>query len=56
MLEWGKNLSSFSPRISAAGLAGLQVIRGYNQELAQAITVTALAADFDLDNLVERLG
>jgi phage protein D/phage baseplate assembly protein gpV len=56
VLKWGKNLSSFSPRISAAGLAGLQVIRGYNQELAQAITATAVAADFDLDNLVEKLG
>ncbi|MGV9385756.1 phage baseplate assembly protein V [Nonomuraea sp. NPDC003707] len=56
VLTWGKNLSGFSPCISAAGMAGLQVIRGYNQELAQAITVTALAADFDLDDLVERLG
>jgi phage protein D/phage baseplate assembly protein gpV len=56
VLEWGRNLSSFSPRISAAGLAGLQVIRGYNQELAQAIYATALAADFDPDDLVERLG
>ena len=54
--EWGRNLSSFAPRISAAGLAGLQVIRGYNQELAQTIYVAALAADLDLDNLVERLG
>jgi phage protein D/phage baseplate assembly protein gpV len=56
VLEWGKNLSSFSPRISAAGMAGLQVIRGYNQELAQSIYVAALAMDFDLDNLIERLG
>lgn len=56
VLEWGRNLSSFRPRISAAGLAGLQVVRGYNQELAQSITVAALAADFDLDDLVERLG
>jgi phage baseplate assembly protein gpV len=56
VLEWGRNLSSFSPRISAAGMAGLQVIRSYNQELAQTIAVTALAADFDIDNLVERLG
>jgi phage protein D/phage baseplate assembly protein gpV len=56
VLEWGKNLSSFTPRISSAGLAGLQVIRGYNQELAQAIYAAALAADLDLDNLVERLG
>lgn len=56
VLEWGRNLASFSPRISAAGMAGLQVVRGYNQELAQSITVTALAADFDLDDIVERLG
>jgi phage protein D/phage baseplate assembly protein gpV len=55
-LEWGKNLSSFSPRISAAGLAGVQEIRVYNQELAQALTVTMLAVDLDTDNLVERLG
>jgi phage protein D/phage baseplate assembly protein gpV len=56
VLEWGKNLSSFSPRISSAGMAGLQIIRGYNQELAQAILSTAIAADFDVDNLVEKLG
>lgn len=56
ILEWGTNLSSFSPRISAAGLAGLQVVRGYNQELAQTIEFTVLAADFDPDTLVERLG
>jgi phage protein D/phage baseplate assembly protein gpV len=56
VLEWGKNLSSFSPRISSAGMAGLQIIRGYNQELAQAIATTAIAADFDVDNLVEKLG
>ena len=55
-LEWGKNLSSFSPRISAAGLAGVQEIRVYNQELAQAITVTILAASLDVETLVERLG
>lgn len=56
VLEWGRNLSSFEPRISAAGLAGLQVIRGYNQELAQTIYGAALALDLDADNLVERLG
>lgn len=56
VLEWGTNLSSFHPRISAAGLAGLQVIRSYSQDLAQSITVMALAADFDLENIVERLG
>jgi phage baseplate assembly protein gpV len=56
VLEWGRNLSSFAPRISSAGLAGLQVVRGYNQELAQTIHVAVLAADLDLDNLIERLG
>jgi phage protein D/phage baseplate assembly protein gpV len=56
VLEWGRNLSSLAPRISAAGLAGLQVIRGYNQELAQSIYAAALAADFDPDDIVERLG
>jgi phage protein D/phage baseplate assembly protein gpV len=56
VLEWGRNLSSFTPRISTAGLAGLQVVRGYNQELAQEIHVAVLAADLDLDNLIERLG
>jgi phage protein D/phage baseplate assembly protein gpV len=56
VLEWGRNLSSFNPRISAAGLAGLQVIRGYDQELAQAITVAVLAGDLGVDDLLERLG
>ncbi|WP_194814239.1 phage baseplate assembly protein V [Nocardia sp. XZ_19_385] len=56
VLEWGKNLSSFAPKISTAGLAGLQVIRSYNQELAQTLLGIALAADFDLTNLEERLG
>ncbi|WP_328475135.1 phage baseplate assembly protein V [Actinoplanes sp. NBC_00393] len=55
VLEWGKNLSSFSPRISAAGLAGVQEIQVYNQELAQAITVTMLA-DLDPETITERLG
>ncbi|MFD8498401.1 phage baseplate assembly protein V [Amycolatopsis sp. NPDC059657] len=56
VLEWGRNLTAFRPRISAAGLAGLQIVRGYNQELAQTIYGAALAADFDMDNLVERIG
>jgi phage protein D/phage baseplate assembly protein gpV len=55
-LEWGRNLSSFSPRISATGLAGIEVIRDYNQELAQTIFGIAVSADFDLDDLEERLG
>jgi phage protein D/phage baseplate assembly protein gpV len=56
VLEWGRNLSSFSPRISAAGLAGLQVVRGYSQELAQSVTAAVEAADVDPGNLLERLG
>ncbi|GAA4842611.1 VgrG-related protein [Saccharopolyspora rosea] len=56
VLEWGRNLSSFSPRISAAGLAGLQVVRGYNQELAQTVRAAVPTADLDPDVLVERLG
>jgi phage protein D/phage baseplate assembly protein gpV len=56
VLEWGRNLSSFSPRISAAGLAGLQIIRDYNQELAQSVFGIAMAADFDTANLEEKLG
>ncbi len=56
VLEWGRNLSSFSPKISSAGLAGIQFIRGYNQELAQTIVGMALAFDFDPTNIQERLG
>src|SRR5690349_7137118 len=56
VLEWGSNLSSFTPRISSAGLAGVQVIRDYNQELAQTIFGMALAVDIDPHNVVERLG
>jgi phage protein D/phage baseplate assembly protein gpV len=56
VLEWGRTLSSFTPRISAAGMAGLQVVRDYNQELATSIVSAAVAADFDPEDLVERLG
>src|ERR1700677_1068079 len=37
VLEWGQSLKSFSPRFSTAAMSGLQVIRGYNEELATAI-------------------
>jgi phage protein D/phage baseplate assembly protein gpV len=56
ILEWGRNLSSFTARISGAGLAGLEVIRGYNQELAQSIYAAAIAVDLNGNNLLERLG
>jgi len=56
VLEWGKNLSSYSPRISSANQAGLQVVRSYNEELAQDIVAVAMAADFNPDTFVEKLG
>ena len=56
VLEWGRNLISFEPRISSAGLAGMQVIRGYNQELAQTIVAFAMAGDLNPETLVEKLG
>lgn len=57
VLEWGRNLSSFAARISGAGLAGLQVVRSYNQELAQSIYAAAVAGDVRPNSdLLERLG
>jgi phage protein D/phage baseplate assembly protein gpV len=56
VLEWGKSLSSFTPRLSKAGLAGLQIIRGYNEDLAQTIVGFATSLDLSVDNIVERLG
>jgi phage protein D/phage baseplate assembly protein gpV len=55
-LEWGKTLMSFSPRFSTAAMAGLQVIRGYNEALAQAVIGVAAGALIDLDAVVEKLG
>jgi phage protein D/phage baseplate assembly protein gpV len=56
VLEWGRNLSQFSPRISSTGLAGINVLRDYNQELAQTIYGIATSLDFDAVDLEERLG
>jgi phage protein D len=56
VLEWGRSLSSFTPRLSSGGQAGVQVVRGYNEELAQTIVGVAAATDLDLDAVVERLG
>lgn len=56
LLEWGRNLSSFRPRLSSSAAAGVQVVRGYNQELAQTVMGLALAADLDLGRLTEQLG
>lgn len=57
-LEWGKNLSSFSPRLSTSGQVGLLSIQDYDQKLAQTIVglVPVIAADTNLDNIIERLG
>jgi phage protein D len=58
VLEWGKNLISFSPRLSMSGQHGIQVVRSYNYELAQSIVsiLPALAVAPDFDDLLERLG
>jgi phage protein D/phage baseplate assembly protein gpV len=57
-LEWGKNLSSFSPRLATSGQAGAISVFDYDQELGQAIVglVPVISADFDLESLRERLG
>jgi phage protein D/phage baseplate assembly protein gpV len=56
VLEWGQSLRSFAPRLSTATMGGLQVIRGYNEELATAIVGVATGALLDLTDIVNRLG
>ena len=56
MLEWGQSLRSFSPRLSTATMGGLQVIRGYNEELATAIVAAVTGDLLNLDDIVNRLG
>jgi phage protein D len=56
VLEWGTNLSSFSPRVANSGMAGMQVVRGYSQELAQSVVGVMSATALDLDSILERLG
>lgn len=56
VLEWGRSLSSFAPRMSAAAMAGIQVIRGYNEKLAQSVVGFAMAGDLSPDAIVEKLG
>lgn len=57
-LEWGKNLNSFSPRLSTSGQVGLLSIQDYDQKLAQTIVglVPVISTDLSLDNIIERLG
>jgi len=56
VLEWGQSLRSFSPRLSTAAMGGLQVIRGYNEELATAVVAAVTGDLLSLDDLVNRLG
>jgi phage protein D len=58
VLEWGKNLISFSPRLSLSGQHGIQVVRSYNYKLAQTIVsvLPALTVASDSEDLIERLG
>jgi len=57
-LEWGRNLSSFTPRLSTSAQFGIQVLRGYDYRLAQEIVAVlpAIAIGDDLNDIVERLG
>ena len=58
VLEWGKNLISFSPRLSLSGQHGIQVVQSYNYKLAQTIVsvLPALAVASDFEDIIERLG
>jgi phage protein D len=58
VLEWGRNLLSFEPRLSTATQAGIQVIRGYNYELAQTVVAVlpSLALGGDIQAVFDRIG
>jgi phage protein D len=57
VLEWGQSLRSFSPRLSTATMGGLQVIRGYNEELAAAIVGVATGEQvLEAKDIINRLG
>ncbi len=56
VLEWGQSLRSFAPRLATAAMAGLQIIRGYNEELATAMIGVATGALLDLGDIINRLG
>jgi phage baseplate assembly protein V len=56
VLEWGRNLSSFSPRLARSAADGMEIVRGYDEELAQTVVGLATTADLDLGDLTERLG
>jgi phage protein D len=58
VLEWGRNLLSFEPRLSIATQAGIQVIRGYNYELAQTIVAVLPSVELggDIQAVFDRIG
>jgi len=58
VLEWGRNLSSFTPRLSTSGQGDKQVVRGYNDGLAQLIVEVGAvdALGVQLEEIVERVG
>jgi phage protein D/phage baseplate assembly protein gpV len=56
VLERGRSLSSFMPRLSSAALAGLQIVRGYNAEMARSFFAVVGAADLAPNDLIEKLG
>ena len=56
VLEWGRNLSSFSPRISGAGHGRAAGGPRLQPGTGPGHLAAALAADFDVDDLVEKLG
>ena len=58
VLEWGKNLASFSPRLSTATQVGIEVLRGYDYEIAEKIVAVlpVVAVGGDIEDIVERLG
>jgi len=57
-LEWGRNLSSFAPRLSTSGQIGIEVLRGYDYEIAERIVaiLPAVAVGDDIENIIERVG
>jgi phage protein D len=58
VLERGRNLLSFEPRLSTATQAGIQVIRSYNYELAQTIVAVLpiIALGGDIESVLDRIG
>ena len=58
VLEWGRNLISFTPRLSTSGQNGVQEVLGYDYELAQTVAalLPAISLGSSLDDVVARLG